>query len=298
MGKKLIGIILVAGLAVAGLVIWPKFKTSSGASNSSSAEQVADNSAAANDDEQPKLPAGTPTQELIKTLTANIAKSPNDLESFYLRALAYEKEHQYGAAILDYNEVLRISPKNANALFNRALMNVKKLNFDAAIADFDAVQSLRPDDAKIFNSRGLVYVEQGSLMSALRDYAQAIKLNPKYGKAYFNRGTLYERQKKLKEAKADYDKAIEFNQADDEDTDAAEANDRLTEAYYRRAIMSLNLGDARSALDDANYVIEHSPKNAKAFKLRAAINSQLGNTAAAASDESTATTLSMENMLK
>ena len=236
--------------------------------------------------------------ELVQHYTDEINKVSTDATNYYLRALTYHKMQQYSAAIQDFDAAIKITPGSANAFFGRGLTYYAQKAFDKAADDFSQAIKLTPKDPHIYNARGVVYVDQNKADLAISDFNQAITIDPTYGSAYFNRGTAYEQQKNSKLALESYSKAIENNKAEVDQEDPAAVTHRLIEAYYRRAIVELDLNDANAALKDINLVIEQDPKSGKAFKLRSAINEKLGNTAAAISDQSTADTLSIESMMK
>ena len=235
---------------------------------------------------------------LIDQYSDQIKKGSNDAMYYYERARIYQKLKQYNSAILDYDVAIKLTPDSANAYFSRGLTYYEESRIKEALSDFDTAVKLNPKDPHILNTRGLVHSDQSEFDQALADFNQALKLDPNYGSALFNRGTVYERQQKYKEALADYDASIKNNKADT-DTESPDAvTERLLEAYYRRAIVNLDLNDVNSAMRDVNFVIEHNPKIAKAFKLRSVIYGKTGNTAAAAEDEATSENLNLENLMR
>lgn len=236
-------------------------------------------------------------ENLIKQYTDAIAKGENLKETYYQRAIAYENLHSYREAEQDYTKVIEISPESVNAYFNRGLVYEQMGLYEKSMEDYTKALELRPEDYRLYNARALAYVELGQTEQALADYNQALQLNDKYAPAYFNRGTLYERQKDFANANADYTKAIELHAKPLKDEDKDEAREGLIESYYRRAIIYYVTNDYNAALADVTKVIELDSRNIKAFQLRANIYDKLGNVAAAASDEATAQTLSIESLL-
>lgn len=241
-------------------------------------------------------------EKLVDQYTASIAQGNNLEDLYFARAQVQEKLQHYRAAAADYQEVINLNPKAVNAFFNLGVVH-EKMGLDAeAFQDYSAALRLQPDNYAILNARGLVQVELKQFEPAMHDYNKALELNPQYAQAYFNRGTLYERQKEFAKAQADYTKAIEYSAnlpqdalLNDAQKEVARAN--LIEAYYRRAITYYVTDDFQAALQDANAAINLDPRLVKAFQLRASINDKLGNVAAAANDEATAQTLSLESML-
>lgn len=239
----------------------------------------------------------TEQEDLIKQYNIAI-KAGKDLEKNYLkRAEANQKLQRYRAAILDYTSSIEANPEAVYSYYKRGLLLQQMGDNAEAIKDYNKALDLNPNEHNIYNTRALVLVEQGQLQQALNDYNKALELNPDYAQAYFNRGTLYERQKELQLAHDDYTKAISLHADPVAGVDPKVAKTNLAEAYYRRAFVFYLTGDYKSALEDVNKMIELDKKNIKAYQLRATIYDKTGNVAAAAADEATAQTLSLESLL-
>jgi len=297
LNKKNLMIYAVIGIAV--LVTVNIFRGHSFSSNKTTHPETKKSELPKADEKSPdEFAIDQRDKELIQHYTEELKKGTDDASNFYQRALIYQKTKQYNFAIQDFTQAIKITPDSANAYFSRGLTYFAAKQFDDAIADFSKAISLKPDDMHIYNARGLVYAEQANSENALSDLSQALTLDPTYASACFNRGAVYERQQKYKEALADYDCAVNNNKAETENEDPKAVSDRLIEAYYRRAIINLELADLNAAMRDVNYAIEHNPKLAKAFKLRATIYGKQGNTGAAASDEATADNLGLENLMR
>lgn len=236
-------------------------------------------------------------ENLIKQYDAAI-KLGKELENNYIqRAKANEKLLRYRAAIKDYSSAIDVNPEALNSHYNRGILLQKIGDNTKAVQDFDKAIQIDPEAYYIYNTRALAHVDLGQLQLALNDYNKALELNPSYAEAYFNRGTLFERQKDFQAAHDDYSKAIDLHAEPAPGVDPKEAKAKLAETYYRRAIVYYLTTDYSSALEDINKVIEFDKKSIKAYQLRASIYDKTGNVAAAAADESTAQTLSLENLL-
>lgn len=242
-------------------------------------------------------PNGLNDIDLINLYSGMIVKNNSNGNAYYQRALVYQRINQFNAAIADYIKVISINPDSANAMFNLGLCYEKRLEHDKAIDTFNNALKIKSDDPRIYNARALSYVEKSDFKSAEDDYLKSIALDPKYQQAYFNLGTLYERQKMYNEALTQYDAAIRLGPTLDDPKATPEDKENILEAYYRRGIIYLDLQQLDAATQDVSYVIEHDPKSAKAFRLRAAIYSKSGNAGAAAADEVEAQNLGIENML-
>jgi len=287
MGKNQIIIFIVVGIIfVAGYWFF------TGESSDTAEQAAAEIPAAKKEDKVNKYAADDAMRAEQEALIAQYdeelkKEGANKEQLYYDRAIAQEKLGRLRSAMYDYTNAIGVNSKSANSYYNRGLVKQKMHMYDEALQDYTKALELKPEDYRIYNTRALAYTKQEEVDDAMDDYNKSIELNPDYAQAYFNRGTLQERQENFASARDDYSSAIEKH------TDQGEKS----ESYYRRAIAQYGLGDFKAALDDASAAIELNPRYIKAFQLRANIYDKLGNVAAAASDEATAQTLSLENLL-
>lgn len=104
------------------------------------------------------------------------------------RALAWEGEGDYGKAIADFNEAIRLNPQDAVALNNRGNVWVRKGDADRAIADYSEAIRLDPQNAMAYMNRGGTWRNTGNHDRAIADYSEAIRLNPQNAIAFNKRG--------------------------------------------------------------------------------------------------------------
>ena len=121
----------------------------------------------------------------------------------------YFLKKDYGKAIKDYDEIVRLLPKETFGYGNRANVYLYgKKDYDKAIADYSEVLRLAPDkfpDGHL--KRGLSYHAQKEYDKAIEDFDRAIKLSPDYAEAYHSRGLAYFAKSAYREALGDYYKA-------------------------------------------------------------------------------------------
>lgn len=244
-----------------------------------------------NNDYKANLTPGLSNESLLAMYNDLINKDRNDGNSYYQRALVYLKMQNYSRAIDDFGSALQSMPNSVNCYYQRAAAKMQDHSFESAIADYSSAINLDPNNPKLYIGRGQGYTEVSDLVAALNDLNKALSLNSNYDRSYFVRGTVYEKQKRYAEAKSDYDKAIQLNKTDEEDIDAQATMTRMLNAYYRRAIVNLNLYDLASAMADVNYVLQYNKIEPKVYRLRAAINTQMGNVSDAAADTALANKL-------
>ena len=94
---------------------------------------------------------------------------------------AAAKKEDFGLAIAEYTEAIRLDPKVAEAYALRGCAYNKKGEHDKAIADYSQAIRLAPNLAPVFllaqantyQLRGLAYVRKGELDKAIADYSEA-----------------------------------------------------------------------------------------------------------------------------
>lgn len=116
-------------------------------------------------------------------------------QAYNNRGNAFRDNREYGSAIADYDEAVRLNPSFANAYNNRGIANRAAGLSDRAIADFNAALLVDPNFASAYGNRGSAYADRGDLARAVADFTRAIELNPDAAGAYNNRGNLYRQQR-------------------------------------------------------------------------------------------------------
>ena len=107
---------------------------------------------------------------------------PQTAGVFLDRGITLASQGEFGAAIADFTEAIRLDPNNAAAYFNRALAYAHKGDYDRAIADYSqalAVAPLDPDkEVFVYNKRGVAYHRKADYARARTDYTRVLQLDP------------------------------------------------------------------------------------------------------------------------
>src|SRR5262245_31160869 len=69
---------------------------------------------------------------------------------YFYRGNAYHAKEDYGRAIADYSEAIRLVPKLPTLLYNRGIAYLSNEDYDRAIADFSEAIRLDPKNARIY----------------------------------------------------------------------------------------------------------------------------------------------------
>lgn len=93
---------------------------------------------------------------------------------YALRALAYSLRGDYGLAIPDYDEAIKLDPDFAIALNNRAWSYFKSGRPVEGLADAERALQLTPGSHHAFDTRAHIRQAMGRPAGALADYERAI----------------------------------------------------------------------------------------------------------------------------
>ncbi|MDB5424696.1 MAG: hypothetical protein JWQ29_2112 [Phenylobacterium sp.] len=100
----------------------------------------------------------------------------------------------------------------AGTFVNRGVMKLRRANYDAAILDFNQAVRIKPDLGESYVNRGAASIGQRHYAEGMTDLNKAIALGVgEPAKAYFNRALAYEGLDDVKAAYFDYQKALELS---------------------------------------------------------------------------------------
>jgi tetratricopeptide (TPR) repeat protein len=171
------------------------------------------------------------------------------------RGNAFLKRQEYGQAIRDYDDSIRLNPSYSKALNDRGVAYTRMQELDRAIGDFDEAIQLSPDYAIAFANRAQTYQRKGEFNLAVRDYAAAVRLQPQY-------------EQKIKfqpQLEDDWKRLVEVVQ---------------NERCWTRTI----LGDLQAAVVDCTEALSLYPNSAAIFDSRGLTRLKLGQWDAAIAD--------------
>ena len=141
-------------------------------------------------------------KKAIEMLNEAMELYPENRQSFYYsRGISKTEIDQYGEAISDFNEVIKLIPDGAFAYIARGNAKRDHRDYERAITDFSETIKLIPDYAGAYNNRGVVYylwakeqekvegkseVVQSRYQAAIDDYEKSLELSPDHDKALNN----------------------------------------------------------------------------------------------------------------
>ena len=137
-----------------------------------------------------------------------IALGSRDTQVYLNRGTEWEWEGEYGKAIADMNDAIRLDPGHAWALAQRAHLWESKGDFDHAIADCIEAIGLDPRYTPSYVTLGNAWRGKGEFDVAISAYSEAIRFDPRLPMAYNNRGVAWEKKGTFDQAVADFQAAI------------------------------------------------------------------------------------------
>jgi Tfp pilus assembly protein PilF len=125
-------------------------------------------------------------------------------KEYLIRGDRLSAAKDYGHAILDYDQAIRLNPEYAEAYNNRGYAYYWNDDATHAIADYSLAIELRPNYPYAYNNRGAAYMASGHPDQAISDFDDALQLQPDFPQAYINRGNAYLRLGRFDLAFADF----------------------------------------------------------------------------------------------
>lgn len=299
--KKLLGLLIVSGLALYGLkaVFYDRknqtaqLPVSIAPPNSVATESAAQNTTPSHIEseesvESPESVAAKIDQQ-IASYSEALKANANDPIALTGRAELYAKKAYYDNAVNDYSRLIMQDSKNITAYFYRAMAQANRGNLAQAIEDYSQVITLDPKNYLAYNNRGLLYIDKQSPSKAVNDFEKALTINPQYAQTYYNRALLFANDKNFAAAQQDLTQALSLREQAD---GAFEVKIR-----YRLAMTLYNQNNYQDALTQLNTAIKLSAKDARLYTLRASVHDQLGNKQQAFDDRAKAQELNLNSML-
>jgi len=211
-----------------------------------------------------------------------IQDNPMDLESYELRAIAYDAIGQYNNALADFSKILE-HKRTSLTLVNRGFASLKAHNYRVAIMDFQDAIRMQPSNSRAYAGLGEVYFTLKRYQEAIDNFDIAIQLNPSDAFLYNNRGDAKMRltDANLGGAYYDFYQALSLDQAPIfysnmahlfikmEDWDQAkraaisamELDDNHAEAYFVVSLLETEWGVLQQAARSLDIAIDIAPNS-------------------------------------
>lgn len=165
-----------------------------------------------------------------------VLQSPDDPQSYFIRAGVFLNTDMYIVAIADYTKAIEVDPnwrKIAQAYYNRGFCYSRIGMFEKAMEDFEKSLELNPSHYRSYIGVGFTYYDLGDFESAIQNTTQSIKVG-----------------------------SIAHNM-------------EIYEAYLIRAMAHAKIGDYINSAKDYNKAVEMHPFNMNIYDLRSILMSEI-----------------------
>ena len=125
--------------------------------------------------------------------------------------LALLKKEEFGAAIPEFERVLKVKPASAGVHYNLGYAYLRLGRVEEAIVQFRRAIELKPADAEAHLNLGVAYEQQGRKDAAMAEYQTAVESDPENGAAQYNLGHALLGKENAAEALPHLEKAVEMN---------------------------------------------------------------------------------------
>jgi predicted Zn-dependent protease len=134
--------------------------------------------------------SGNPNQ-LLRRMTQESLREPNNPAFQYGRALALAKLEQHVEAQAAYQQALRLAPDNRLIKRDLAIFYFDHNQYPEALQKLNELSQRYPQDDVVLYYLGRIYQESKKRDQALPLFEKVHKLNPAFSEVYYNLGTLY-----------------------------------------------------------------------------------------------------------
>jgi tetratricopeptide (TPR) repeat protein len=196
----------------------------------------------------------------VKALADN---EPDSAQAYIDRGLIFLNRRDYGRAMADFEQALKLDPSNNWALANRAIASAWKKDFVAADRDLAELEKRDPNHVMLLRARGLKAEILGDYDSAADFYSKAVERDPT---------DLFSASHKAAAFAAGHheDKAIASLDA------ALKSNPDWTELRAMRANLLANQGKKDDAAAEADTLVKNAPNSLQNLITAAGIYARIG----------------------
>lgn len=215
--------------------------------------------------------------------TRHLSKNPKDVSAYNNRGLAYNYLKKYDLALSDFSKVLELDNQNWKAYSGRGFAYIGQQKYQSAIQEYSTAIGINPNESFLYKNRGIAYEAIGNTSSAQADFAKAEQIKSGVSNNNSSANTKSS-DSSLKSTSDDYDLGIKAMEKEDYETAVQYFTKYLAQnpndlkAYLNRGISNAVLKKYEPALRDLNIVIKADPKNVYAYKFRAIIYKNIGET--------------------
>ncbi len=131
------------------------------------------------------------TQSAIKYFNQQLKEDPQDLDSLYGLALAYQRAGKVDESSKVLKRIIAKRPEDAEFRRDLGILYFYAGRLEQAAAALEEATAARPEDIICLYHLGRTYQEKDDLDRATKAYQQVIGQDPKFAPAYRNLGLIY-----------------------------------------------------------------------------------------------------------
>jgi len=120
----------------------------------------------------------------IENYTEAIRLNPHYAMAYSNRGHCFSVQRQYEKAVADLNKAIELDPNLPIAYGNRALAWINRQKYGRAVEDLTVLLEMRPDDAAVYYQRGGAWYHLGHLEEAMADFEKAAELKSDFARAH------------------------------------------------------------------------------------------------------------------
>ena len=139
------------------------------------------------------------------------SKNTKLTKAYNKRGVAKYKLKEYGGAIDDFTEIIKIDLNNASAYYKRGNVKDELGDYKGAIDDYNESIEINPNYTDAYNNRGYTKLMLENYKEAIDDFNKAIEIEPTKAIIYNNRGYSKNALKDYNGALDDYQTALKLS---------------------------------------------------------------------------------------
>ncbi|MFI5093075.1 MAG: tetratricopeptide repeat protein [Candidatus Acidiferrales bacterium] len=201
------------------------------------------------------------TDEAVKILRSQLAKTPADRDIYLNIAQVYERGRRYKdaeQAALTAEAIPGVPRDNETVWFMLGAIYERQKFYDRAEAEFKKALAVNPRDAAVLNYYGYMLGDLGIRLEEAQSLVQrALKEEPNSGAYLDSLGWIYFRENKLADAEATLRKAVQFEAHD------ATIRSHLGDVYAKSGRMDLAATQWEKSLEEWRHSLPEDVENDK-----------------------------------
>ena len=194
-----------------------------------------------------------------------IERHKNNAQAYLARCEIYANHlKDYGKALEDIDEVIKLEPSNVNYYINRSYLRYQVNDIRGTMADLDYAIAIDPNSVTAHYNRALLRSEVGDYNKAVEDYDFVLDRDPDNYPAFYNRTMMLINIGQYQQGISGLNAMLKKD------------NDDFV-ALYQRAMLYIETRQYQSALKDLNSILAKYPKFESGYMLRAQIKQRMGD---------------------